>query len=473
MYVQNKFIATNVLTANKTYTKNGQYRKVTVNNLKKNLPVKTGPQKQLVSGKITENDLSFVPIQSVTGTADQIDATTTSGSCTLSLLQSGVEAKSYTNPTISIDSFGRITNAINGSGASVSLVSAGGASNLVVDGVGPDLSICGLSGSANGLSVSAPAAGVVTIGNTLTGASLGGTAAVFADKTGAVLNLRGITAGTGIAVTQNANDIVIDNADGGSSVSLASAGGETLVNDGIGPALATKGLTAGTGGISLTGAATAVTIENTLTGSNLGGGAAVLFSAKTGSTLQFNTLGGGRGLTVSAPASNLISLALTGQVPYTLWSTVGAVSANNTDAETTLTTVGTPLSSLTSLVDVVGTNREVYLAGTISAAAGSTLTIRWRTSTSSAVFSQPVTFTTALANAPFEALLKYTVHTGGVYRAKWSIRYGSAATTLMTRFTTGLTLATATWLVSAQWTTANAGSTFLCENLEVKSVCLG
>jgi hypothetical protein len=61
MYGQNKLIATNVLTANKTYTKNGQYRKVTVTNLKKNLPVKTGSQKQLVSGKITEKDLSFVP----------------------------------------------------------------------------------------------------------------------------------------------------------------------------------------------------------------------------------------------------------------------------------------------------------------------------------------------------------------------------------------------------------------------------
>jgi hypothetical protein len=61
MYGQNKLIATNVLSTNKTYTKNGQYRKVTVKNLKKNLPVKTGPQKQLVSGKITEKDLSFVP----------------------------------------------------------------------------------------------------------------------------------------------------------------------------------------------------------------------------------------------------------------------------------------------------------------------------------------------------------------------------------------------------------------------------
>jgi hypothetical protein len=61
MYRQNKLIATNALTANKTYTKNGQYRKVTVKNLKKNLPVKTGPQNQLVSGKITEKDLSFVP----------------------------------------------------------------------------------------------------------------------------------------------------------------------------------------------------------------------------------------------------------------------------------------------------------------------------------------------------------------------------------------------------------------------------
>jgi hypothetical protein len=69
MYGQNKLIATNVLTANKTYTKNGQYRKVTVKNLKKNLPVKTGPQNQLVSGKITEKDLSFIP-----ATKDELQA---------------------------------------------------------------------------------------------------------------------------------------------------------------------------------------------------------------------------------------------------------------------------------------------------------------------------------------------------------------------------------------------------------------
>jgi len=46
------------------------------------------------------------------------------------------------------------------------------------------------------------------------------------------------------------------------AISLASAGGtETLVNDGTGPALATKGLTAGTG-ITLTSSATAVTISS-------------------------------------------------------------------------------------------------------------------------------------------------------------------------------------------------------------------
>jgi hypothetical protein len=199
----------------------------------------------------------------------------------------------------------------------------------------------------------------VTIGNTLTGASLGGTAAVFANKTGATLNLRGVTAGTGITVTQNATDIVIDNADGASTVTLASAGGtETLVNDGTGPALATKGLSAGTGGISLAGVATAVTIENTLTGASLGGTAAV-FANKTGATLNLRGVTAGTNVTVTQNANDITIAAAggAGVANLTSWRFIDQ-KANGIDGGASVVgtqtrTLNTTLSSGPSPLNVV------------------------------------------------------------------------------------------------------------------------
>lgn len=70
--------------------------------------------------------------------------------------------------------------------------------------------------------------------------------------------------GTGIDVTGTYPNFTIANTDPGSAVTLTSAGiaTESLVNDGVGPALATKGLKANTG-ISLTSTATDITITNT------------------------------------------------------------------------------------------------------------------------------------------------------------------------------------------------------------------
>jgi hypothetical protein len=71
-----------------------------------------------------------------------------------------------------------------------------------------------------------------------------------------------LTAGTGIGVAGTYPNFTISNSDPTSGVTLSSAGGtESLVNDGTGPSLATKGLTAGTG-ISLSGTTTAVTVTN-------------------------------------------------------------------------------------------------------------------------------------------------------------------------------------------------------------------
>ena len=110
---------------------------------------------------------------------------------------------------------------------------------------------------------------VTSVGLTAgTGITLGGTNPITSSGSITVTNAAPdqtvvLNNGTGINVTGTYPNFTIDNTDLGSAVTLTSAGGtETLVNDGTGPALATKGVTAGTG-ISLSSTATDLTVTNT------------------------------------------------------------------------------------------------------------------------------------------------------------------------------------------------------------------
>jgi hypothetical protein len=100
-----------------------------------------------------------------------------------------------------------------------------------------------------------------------TGISLAGTNPITSSGTITVTNSAPdqtvvLTAGTGIGVTGTYPNFTVSNTDPTTGVTLASAGGtETLVNDGTGPSLATKGITAGTG-ISLSSTATDLTVTN-------------------------------------------------------------------------------------------------------------------------------------------------------------------------------------------------------------------
>lgn len=107
---------------------------------------------------------------------------------------------------------------------------------------------------------------VAGVGIALNGSTVPGTDAIRIRNT-APDQIVTIAEGAGIDVTGTYPNFTVANTDPGSAVSLANAGGtESLVNDGTGPALATKGLTAGTG-IALTGTANDVTIANTDPGS--------------------------------------------------------------------------------------------------------------------------------------------------------------------------------------------------------------
>lgn len=105
-------------------------------------------------------------------------------------------------------------------------------------------------------------------GSAVTLASAGGTETLVNDGVGPALITKGLTAGTGISLTGTGTDITITNTAIPVVTTLGSAGGtESLVNDGVGPALATKGLTAGVNsigeGITLTGTVNDVTVGTT------------------------------------------------------------------------------------------------------------------------------------------------------------------------------------------------------------------
>jgi hypothetical protein len=128
------------------------------------------------------------------------------------------------------------------------------------------------------------ATGPAGTGADVTLSSAGGTSLVT-DPSGPTLQVKGLAAGIGIQVLNNPTELTITNSDPGSGVSLTSAGAlfvtESLVNDGSGPSLAVKGISAGTG-ITLSSTGTAVTITNS--SPNVVQNVFTTFSATTGST---------------------------------------------------------------------------------------------------------------------------------------------------------------------------------------------
>lgn len=102
--------------------------------------------------------------------------------------------------------------------------------------------------SMNGVKWGTPSASSVTLTNAGTGMAV----SLVEDGTGPDLETRGLLAGTGIGITQpvGTGNVILENTSPASSVSLANAGtgmAISLVEDGAGPDLETRGLLAGTG----------------------------------------------------------------------------------------------------------------------------------------------------------------------------------------------------------------------------------
>jgi hypothetical protein len=109
----------------------------------------------------------------------------------------------------------------------------------------------------------------VAVGEANTSSSAGGTASLVLAKVGVNLPFKGLTAGTNVTLTNNANDVVI-NSTGEVNTASSVGGTVSLVNAKVGVNLPFKGLTAGTN-ITLTNNTNDVVINST-------GGAATTIS---------------------------------------------------------------------------------------------------------------------------------------------------------------------------------------------------
>jgi hypothetical protein len=143
--------------------------------------------------------------------------------------------------------------------------------------------------------------------------SAGGTESLVNDGIGPTLATKGLTAGTGISLSSTGTDITITNTATASSVTLSSAGtgpSNSLVNDGVGPAIAVKGLIAGTG-VSFTSTLTDITVNNTDPGSavslsNAGGSSSEsLVNDGVGAALATKGLIAGTGISLSSTATDI------------------------------------------------------------------------------------------------------------------------------------------------------------------------
>jgi len=189
----------------------------------------------------------------------------------------------------------------------------GGGSPLEIekDGISVDTDVTVINFTGNVTASSSPAGEVtVDIPNTrLTNA--GGDVSLVNDGTGPALAIKGLTAGIGM--TLNDLGTVVSLQANGANITLQNAGGggsTSLVNDGTGPDLFNKGLLEGTA-ISFGDSATAVTINATGTNITLtnAGGDQSLVSDGAGPSLEIKGLTAGYDITLTSSPSTSVEIS--------------------------------------------------------------------------------------------------------------------------------------------------------------------
>ena len=217
---------------------------------------------------------------------------------------------------------------IAATGSAVTLSSAGSApstNTLVNTGVAPNLKVKGLV-AGTGITISSTSNDLTINTQTTTLSNAGSGNSLVKNGTGPSLSVRGLIAGSGINITLTGNtDYTINSNVVVPTVTLSSVGsGTTLVNDGTGPTLATKSLIAGNN-VSFLVTSTDITVNaivptpTTTTLSSVGSGV-TLVNDGVGPTLATKSLIAGNNVTFVTTGNDI---TINGSVPTTSLSSVG------------------------------------------------------------------------------------------------------------------------------------------------------
>jgi phage FluMu protein gp41 len=186
-------------------------------------------------------------------------------------------------------------------GSTINLKTVKGGSYITVTNNADDITITGLAPGESNLAANVGA----------------GTGQVYRDKTGVTLNLKTIKAGTGVTVTNNADDITITNsAPESTAVSNVGAGTGLVYRDMTGSTINVKSVKGGSY-ITVTNNADDITITGLAPGesnlaANVGTGSGTVWKDKTGVTFNFRSLNPLYGMYILDNGNNIdIKLSIT------------------------------------------------------------------------------------------------------------------------------------------------------------------